>query len=146
VTTALRDVGFYVPGRVARPDGPDPPGGSNVAMFRRTREKPAPIATPRGRPILMCPECGSDKACPMEWAEAGEHHWWLLIRCPDCDAWVQATIGNSLAAALDVELDRQQAQIAAALAELEAEAMAADAYLLAAALELDLVNADDFAR
>ena len=94
----------------------------------------------------MCPECGSDKACPMEWAEAGEHHWWLRIRCPECDAWVQATIANSLAAALDVVLNRQQAQIAAALAELEAEAMAANADLLAAALELDLVNADDFAR
>ena len=82
----------------------------------------------------------------MNWAEAGEHHWWLLIRCGDCGAWIQATIGNSLAAALDVELDRQQAQIAAALADLEAEQMAADADLLATALELDLVNADDFAR
>ena len=115
-------------------------------MFRRTREKPAPIEAARKRPLLMCPACGSDKACPMDWAEAGEHHWWLLIRCPECDAWVQATIGNQLAAVLDVELDRQQAQIAAALAELEAEAMAADANLLATALELDLVNANDFAR
>ena len=94
----------------------------------------------------MCPECGSETACPLLWAEAGEHHWWLLIRCPDCDAWVQATIGNQLAVVLDIELDRQQAQIAAALAELEAEAMAAEAEQLATALELDLVNADDFAR
>ena len=115
-------------------------------MFRRTREKPAPVAEPRKRPLLMCPECGSDKACPMDWAEAGEHHWWLLIRCGECEAWIQATIGNHLAAALDIELDRQQAQIADALAELEAVAMAAEAEQLATALELDLVNADDFAR
>ena len=115
-------------------------------MFRRTREKPRPVEVSRKRPILLCPECGSDKACPMDWAEAGDHHWWLLIRCGDCDAWIQATIGNSLAAALDVELDRQQAQIADALAALEAEQIAADADLLAAALELDLVDAEDFAR
>jgi len=115
-------------------------------MFRRTREKPEPVARARRRPLLMCPVCGSDKACPMDWAEAGEHHWWLLIRCPDCDAWVQATIGNELAAVLDVELDRQQAQIARALSALGAERMAADAEMLATALELDLVDADDFAR
>jgi hypothetical protein len=96
--------------------------------------------------VLACPECGSDKACPIEWAEAGEHHWWMLIRCGECEAWSQATIGNAQAAALDVELDRRQAQIADALAALQAEQMAADADLLATALELDLVDADDFAR
>ena len=115
-------------------------------MFRRTRQKPEPVAESRGRPLLMCPECRSDKACPMDWAEAGEHHWWLLIRCPDCDVWVQATIGNRLAAVLDVELDRQQGQIARALSALEAERMAADAKAFTTALELDLVDADDFAR
>ena len=114
-------------------------------MFRRTREKPRPVDTPRRRPILMCPECGSDKACPIEWAEAGAHHWWLLIRCGECEAWIQATIGNALAAALDIELDRQQAQITHALAALEAQRMAEDADVLATALELDLVDADDFA-
>ena len=115
-------------------------------MFRRTRTKPRPVEARRRRPLLMCPECGSDKACPIDWAEAGEHHWWLLIRCGDCGAWIQATIDNALAAALDVELDRQQSQIARALAALESERMAADADLLATALELDLVDAEDFAR
>jgi hypothetical protein len=115
-------------------------------MFRRTRTKPLPVDTPRKRPLLMCPECGSDRACPIDWTAAGDDHWWLLIRCGECEAWIQATIGNSLAAALDIELDRQQAQIAAALVELEAEGMATDADLLATALELDLVTADDFAR
>ena len=115
-------------------------------MFRRTRTKPRPVDTPRKRPLLMCTACGSDKACPVEWAEAGEHHWWLLVRCGECEAWIQATIGNALATELDVELDRQQAQIAAAAAALQDERMADDADLLAAALELDLVDADDFAR
>ena len=50
------------------------------------------------------------------------------------------------AAALDVVLDRQQAEIAGALVSLEAERMADDADLLAAALELDLVDADDFGK
>jgi hypothetical protein len=115
-------------------------------MFRRAKTKPRPVDRARKRPLLMCPECGSDRACPIEWAEAGEDHWWLLIRCGECEAWFQATIGNAPAAALDLELDRQQRQIAHTLAALEAECMAADADLLATALELDLVTADDFAR
>ncbi len=115
-------------------------------MFRRSHTKPRPSGTPREHAVLRCPECGSDRACPIEWAEAGEHHWWLLIHCGECEAWIQATVGNEQAAALDVQLDRQQAQIAGALAALEAEDMAAEADLLATALEPDLVDADDFAR
>jgi hypothetical protein len=115
-------------------------------MFRRTHTKPPPVAMARRRPLLMCPECGSDRACPIEWAEAGADHWWLRIRCGECEAWVETTIENALAAVLDVELDRQEAQIAAALASLQAEQLSADADLLATALDLDLVTADDFAR
>jgi hypothetical protein len=106
-------------------------------MFRLSR---------RPRPVLACVACGSDRICPIEWAPAGDFHWWLLLRCGECQAWVQATVGNEQAAALDVELDRQQAAIADAAASLAAERMAADVEAFTAALELDLVDADDFAR
>ena len=88
----------------------------------------------------------SDRICPVEWAEAGEHHWWMLMRCGECQSWVQGTVGNELAAVIDVELDRQQAEIAGALQALETERMAADVEAFAAALEHDLVDAEDFAR
>jgi len=117
-------------------------------MFRLTRRRPRPteVRMPGRRTLLACPACGSDRICPIEWATAGDDHWWLLMRCGECQAWVQGTVGNELAAALDVELDRQQAQIARAAAALEKERMAADVETCAAALELDLVDADDFAR
>jgi len=119
-------------------------------MFRlslpRPRRRPA-AATARGRkPVIACPACGSDRICPIDWATAGDHHWWLLMHCGECQAWVQATIGNQQAAALDIELDRQQAEIRKAVASLDAERMAADVEAFATALELDLVHADDFAR
>ena len=117
-------------------------------MFRltraRSRRREAPA--PRTHTPLACPVCGSDRICPIEWAPAGDHHWWLLLRCGECQAWVPATVGNEQAAALDVQLDRQQAEISDVLASLEAERMAADAEAFTTALELDLVDADDFAR
>ena len=119
-------------------------------MFRltlpRPRRRPAAAPAPSRKPVLACPACGSDRICPIDWAPAGDHHWWLLLHCGECLAWVQATVGNEQAAALDVELDRQQAEIKAALASLEAERMATDVEAFIAALEHDLVDADDFAR
>jgi hypothetical protein len=114
-------------------------------MFHLTRPRHRPASAPRKAPVLACPECGSDRICPLDWATAGEHHWWLLLRCGECQAWVQATVGNEQAAVLDIELDRQQAEIRDALASLEAERMAADVEAFTTALELDLVDADDFA-
>ncbi len=115
-------------------------------MFRLTRSRSRPAPTPRRRPVLACPACGSDRICPIEWETAGDHHWSMLLRCGECQSWVQATVGNEQAAALDLELDRQQAEIADAAAALAAERMAADVEAFTAALELDLVDADDFAR
>jgi hypothetical protein len=117
-------------------------------MFRLSRPLPSrrPYApAPRRKPVLACPVCGSDRICPIDWAPAGDDHWWLLMHCGECLAWVQATVGNEQAAVLDVELDRQQAEIRDALASLEAERMAADVEAFTTALELDLVDADDFA-
>ena len=119
-------------------------------MFRLTRprllRRPAAGPAPRRTPVIACPACGSDRICPIDWETAGEHHWWLLMRCGECQTWVQDTVGNEQAAALDIELDRQQAEIRDALASLEVERMAADVDALTTALELDLVDADDFAR
>ena len=119
-------------------------------MFRlsrpRPRHRPATPPAPARNPVLACPSCGSDRICPIDWATAGDHHWWLLMHCGECLAWVQATVGNELAGALEVELDRQQAEIRDALAALEAERMAADVEAFTTALELDLVDAEDFAR
>ena len=115
-------------------------------LSRRPRSQRSQARAPRTRPVLACPACGSDRFCPIDWGPAGDHHWWLLLRCGECQAWAQATVGNEQAAALDVELDRQQAEIKDGLASLETERMAADVEAFTTALELDLVDADDFAR
>jgi hypothetical protein len=114
-------------------------------MLRLTRHRSRPVPAPRRRPVLACPVCGSDRICPIEWETAGDHHWWMLLHCGECLSWVQATVGNELAAQLDVELDRQQAEIASALARLELERMAAEVEAFTTALHLDLFDADDFA-
>ena len=117
-------------------------------MFRLTRQRSHPVESPppRRHPVLACPVCGSDRFCPIEWETAGDRHWSMLLHCGECQAWVQGTVCNEHAAAFDIDLDRQEAEIARALASLEIERMAVYVETFTAALEHDLVDADDFAR
>jgi hypothetical protein len=81
----------------------------------------------------------------MEWETFGERNWLMWMRCGECGGWIQTLVGNATAAVMDVELDRQQAAIAAQADAFEAERMAADVETMIAALQRDLVDASDFA-
>jgi hypothetical protein len=82
--------------------------------------------------------------CPIEWEPLGDAHWLMAMRCGQCGTWLEMIVPNDVAAAMDVELDRQQTAIAAAADALERERMAAEAEAFIAALERDLIDADDF--
>jgi uncharacterized Zn finger protein len=113
-----------------------------LAMFRllpRRRPAPAPKA------LLACPQCGADGLCPMQWETFGDDHWFMWLRCGECGTWLEALVGNRTAAAMDVQLDRQQAAIAAQAEAFEAERMAVEVETLITALNRDLVDASDFA-
>ena len=102
-------------------------------MFRLLqRRRPVPAPTPNA--LLACPDCDADALCPIEWEMFGDEHWFMWLRCGQCGAWLDALVGNRTAAAIDVELDRQQAAIAAQADALERERMAAELEPFIAAL------------
>jgi hypothetical protein len=82
----------------------------------------------------------------MEWDTFGDDHWLMWLRCGDCGFWIEGVVDNRIAAALDVLLDRQQAEIAEAARALESERMADEAERFIASLRRDLIDASDFAR
>jgi hypothetical protein len=84
--------------------------------------------------------------CPVDWEPSGDDFWWIQMRCGECEVWIETVIGNRAAAALDVELDYQQAQMAFAARQWDALRMNAEIETFVAALERDLVDATDFAR
>jgi hypothetical protein len=104
---------------------------------------PVPPAAARGV-LAACTLCGGDHVCPMDWGETDERHWWVQARCGDCAVWSEIVITNAQAAALDVALDRQVAQIRAAADRMDAERMAEQAEAFVAALRADLIVAADF--
>jgi hypothetical protein len=115
--------------------------GTMFRLFLRHRRTP-----PSARPRLSCPACDADAMCPVEWETLGDEHWLMSLRCGQCGTWLESVVANDVAAAMDVELARQQAVIAAAADALALERMAVEAQAFIAALERDLIDANDFAR
>ena len=112
-------------------------------MFRALRRHRAKTAL---RPLLACPPCDADALCPIEWVTFGDDHWLMWMRCGECGRALEAIVDNVKAAAIDIEMDRQQAQIAATADALSLERMAIEAETFISALDWDLVDASDFAR
>jgi hypothetical protein len=67
------------------------------------------------------------------------------LRCPECDAWLQACCSRGELAEIDKRQAATRELMVDAYERSVAESMEALADCLAAALELDLVGADDFA-
>ena len=96
--------------------------------------------------LRVCPSCGSDLLQPLRSRPASDGGDMLVdLRCPECFMWMQECCTRAELA----ELDRRQAACRALIVDAYdrtvTESMKALADCLAAALQLDLVGADDFA-
>lgn len=95
--------------------------------------------------LHVCPRCGSRLVQPTCWEQAGDRgHWRLWRRCPECE-WRRDEIhGEAEIDAFDEELDLGTCVLTEMLKELEHDNMQFVADTFAAALEADLITADDF--
>jgi hypothetical protein len=114
-----------------------PAGRPRRGFLRRRLRGPAGLET--------CPLCGRDFVNPVAWEPADDRHWWMLLRCGECDAWQEVTVPDSVAQRFDAELDRRADVLARTLARLDRQRMAADVETMIAALRRGLIDAADFA-
>jgi hypothetical protein len=119
-------------------------------MFRLPRRRGAAgrrgTASRPGTGLQVCIGCHADHVHPVEWRESGDEHWWMLLRCGTCRTAREVVVTNEIAERYGRDLDAAQAEMARAALKLDVERMAAEAETFAAALERDLIDADDFAR
>lgn len=99
----------------------------------------------RDAQLERCGVCGRDFVNPVEWAPDGPEHWWLLLRCGECETWRDITVTNEVARRYDAELDRRGRVLAALLERLDRERMIVEAEALTIALRRGLIDAADFA-
>ncbi len=94
----------------------------------------------------ICKRCKSDFVNPVSSHELGETDWWIRLRCGECGFVREAEVTDQEAQRFEHELDRGVKQIAAEFARLDRKRMIADSATIAAALERDLIDPDDFCR
>jgi hypothetical protein len=107
---------------------------------RRVRARPASAGTD----LRVCPACRSHFVVPVDWEAAGEAHWWIRLRCGECEQIREVTVGDDVAERFDRDLNASMAALTEALAAIEREAMEHALHTLKGALRHDLVDASDF--
>jgi hypothetical protein len=95
--------------------------------------------------LHICPRCGSALVQPTCWEQAEDRsHWRLWRRCPECEWHCDEVHGEAEIDAFDEELDLGTQALAGMLKAIEHENMEHVAETFAAALDADLISADDF--
>jgi hypothetical protein len=117
-------------------------------MFSRALNRLRTRRTARDPDVHLehCAMCAADFVYPVDWEPAGETHWWMRLRCGECDTWREVTVDNDVAARFDLELDRRLDVVSRALERIDRSRMAADVETMILALRHGLVDAADFAR
>jgi hypothetical protein len=97
--------------------------------------------------LHVCPRCSSLLVQPTCWEQAGDRgHWRLWRRCPECGWHCDEVHGEAEIDAFDEELDFGTRALSDVLKALEHENMQFVVDTFIAALDADLISADDFRR
>lgn len=98
-----------------------------------------------GSGLHVCPHCGSKLVQPTCWEQTRRRGCWRVWRrCPECDWQCSSIHGEREIDAYDEELDNGTAALACELEEMQRESMEELIGAFSAALESDLIGADDF--
>jgi hypothetical protein len=95
--------------------------------------------------LSLCPSCGSALLQPLRSRPAGDGEMLVDLRCPECFMWMQECCTRGDLAELDKRQAASREILVDAYERSVSESMEALAVCFGAALQLDLVGADDFA-
>lgn len=115
-----------------------PQAPASAELIRRRR--PAPASD-----LHRCQLCDDDSVVPIEAAPLDPGRWEMRLRCGQCGTYRDVIVSDRVAKRYDEELNRGMAEIAAALKREDRERMTAEVRVFVAALEHDLIDAEDFA-
>lgn len=94
--------------------------------------------------LHVCGRCTSHLVYPVEWEEAGDSHWQVGLRCPNCEWQGAGIFTQSAVERFDEELDRGTEALARDLRRLSHANMQDEIERFASALAADHIQPDDF--
>ena len=97
-----------------------------------------------GDDLHMCGSCDSELVYPVEWDEAGETHWEVTLRCPNCEWSATGVYDQDIVERFDQELDRGTEALVRDLKRMMHANMEDEIERFVFALEGDHIVPDDF--
>jgi hypothetical protein len=94
--------------------------------------------------LHVCPQCDSRLVQPVQWAEAPQGMWELLLQCPNCFWTDEGLFDQDQVDALEESLDQGLADMLSDLRRLTQTNMNEEIERFAAALNADLILPEDF--
>lgn len=114
------------------------PSGRKIEVVRFYTDE----AAPRG--LHICPECDSHLVQPVDWSEAPQGAWELVLQCPNC-FWVdEGVFAQEDVDHLEEQLDEGLTAILSDLRRLTQANMTEEIERFTAALNADLILPEDF--
>ena len=96
------------------------------------------------RGLNVCPECSSDLVQPIEWSEAPDDAWNLVLSCPNCDWYTEGLYTQDQVRELEDRLDEGLADMLRDLQRLTQANMADQIDRFVTALYADQILPEDF--
>jgi hypothetical protein len=97
-----------------------------------------------GDDLHVCGSCDSELVYPVEWDEAGETHWEVTLRCPNCEWSGTGVFQQHVVERFDEELDRGTEAVVRDLKRMMHANMEDEIERFVHALEGDHIVPDDF--
>jgi hypothetical protein len=115
-----------------------------VVYFETTaRQPPPPLDAPLDD-LHLCPDCDRDLVYPVEWEEASDTHWEVLLRCPNCEWTELGTYDQTTVDRFDEQLDTGTEILLHDLKRLERSNMEDEIEIFARALDAGAILPEDF--
>jgi hypothetical protein len=114
------------------------PSGRSIEVVRFGENKRA------HRGLHICPNCGSELVQPVDWSEAPDDRWNLLLSCPNCDWYTEGLYTAAQVRELEDRLDEGLADMLRDLQRLAQANMADQIDRFVSALYADHILPEDF--
>ena len=125
-----------------------PSGKTIEVVYFGEDDDPAALAARPARStegdLHVCIECSSHLAYPTAWEEADGDHWFVTIRCPECETRREDVFSQDAVEAFDEELDAGTDALTADYRRLMRANMSDEVDRFAAALNAGAVLPEDF--
>ena len=114
------------------------PSGRSIEVVRFNDQK----SPTRG--LHVCPDCASELAQPVDWSEAPDERWNLLLSCPNCHWYTEGVYTQDQVRELEDRLDEGLADMLRDLKRLTQANMADQIDRFIIALNADYILPEDF--